>query len=401
MIIKNKITHLILVLSYIGFTSACHGQEENSWLRLADFGGLQRERAVGFSIGNYGYITTGLDTAEQTKKDLWQYDPELNSWTQMSDFPGIARKDAIAFTINNKGFVGTGFSHDDSEIGTYLNDMWCYSPTSNTWDSIAPYPGGDGLGVSNAASFAIAENGYVACGKIGSNDYISDLWEYNSIEDVWTIRIPFPGGDRQQLIAMSLLEKGYVGLGTDHDIHRKDFWMYDPITGLWESKSDFVGTERALSSSFTLAPKGYIVFGLDGGYKDELWEYNPYDDTWRIKAPFPGGGRKNGIAFSINNVGYAGIGKEIDGKKRSFYAYHPNLPLSIDENNNSIQNLFPNPADDLITLQLKNTFHAGKIKIIDINGRLVMDNYISDNDHTININGINKGTYFIIIQMKK
>ena len=40
------------------------GQTENFWLKKNDFGGLKRERAISFSIGDYGYVGTGVDTGE-------------------------------------------------------------------------------------------------------------------------------------------------------------------------------------------------------------------------------------------------------------------------------------------------------------------------------------------------
>ena len=49
--------------------------QENDWDKRADFGGLKRERAVAFSIGDYGYVGTGIDTAEIVHNDLWRFDP--------------------------------------------------------------------------------------------------------------------------------------------------------------------------------------------------------------------------------------------------------------------------------------------------------------------------------------
>jgi hypothetical protein len=45
---------ILLVLPFIGST-----QTENYWTKKSDFAGLKRERAVAFSIGDYGYVGTG------------------------------------------------------------------------------------------------------------------------------------------------------------------------------------------------------------------------------------------------------------------------------------------------------------------------------------------------------
>jgi hypothetical protein len=45
---------------------------------------------VGFSIGNKGYLGTGLDHDYPSyKKDFWEYDPVANAWTQKADFGGL------------------------------------------------------------------------------------------------------------------------------------------------------------------------------------------------------------------------------------------------------------------------------------------------------------------------
>jgi hypothetical protein len=47
----------------------------DTWTQKADFGGIGREGAVGFSIGSKGYIGTGVDDSYSYKKDFWEYTP--------------------------------------------------------------------------------------------------------------------------------------------------------------------------------------------------------------------------------------------------------------------------------------------------------------------------------------
>ena len=82
----------------------------NTWTQKADFGGGTRSQAVGFSIGNKGYIGTGKEDWAY-KRDFWEYDPATDTWTQKADFGGTARCDAVGFSIGNKGYLGTGFDN--------------------------------------------------------------------------------------------------------------------------------------------------------------------------------------------------------------------------------------------------------------------------------------------------
>src|ERR1044071_7959894 len=78
---------------------------QDGWLQKADFGGVGRRLAVGFSIGDKGYIGTGVIWDESLRKDFWEYDPDANYWTQKADFGGTERWGAIGFSIGNKGYI--------------------------------------------------------------------------------------------------------------------------------------------------------------------------------------------------------------------------------------------------------------------------------------------------------
>ena len=100
---------LVLAL-FVILTGSCFGQIENTWTKMSDFSGLKRERAIAFSVNGFGYVGTGVDTAEVVYNDLWKYDASNDTWTQVASIPGEVRRNAIAFTINDKGYVGTGIN---------------------------------------------------------------------------------------------------------------------------------------------------------------------------------------------------------------------------------------------------------------------------------------------------
>ena len=70
-----------LLLALLLAICLTNGHAQDTWTQKADFGGLERYGAVGFSIGNKGYMGTGTDDAT-FKKDFWEYDPAFNTWTQ-------------------------------------------------------------------------------------------------------------------------------------------------------------------------------------------------------------------------------------------------------------------------------------------------------------------------------
>ena len=59
-----------------------------TWIQKADFAGGDRSNAVGFSIGNKGYVATGVDASRGLRNDFWEFDPISGNWTKKADFPG-------------------------------------------------------------------------------------------------------------------------------------------------------------------------------------------------------------------------------------------------------------------------------------------------------------------------
>ncbi len=102
----------------------------DSWTPLTEVGGGPRSNAVGFSIGGFGYIGTGV--AGGFENDMWVYDPLANTWMMLADFEGVARRSAVGFSIEGKGYIGTGFP--------LRRDFWAYTPpfVGATYQSALP-----------------------------------------------------------------------------------------------------------------------------------------------------------------------------------------------------------------------------------------------------------------------
>ncbi len=84
----------------------------DTWAEKAEFPGAARFRAVGFTLGERGYLGTGLaaivEGSADVFQDMWGYDPGADAWTQIPDFGGSARGAAVCFTLGSWVYVGTG-----------------------------------------------------------------------------------------------------------------------------------------------------------------------------------------------------------------------------------------------------------------------------------------------------
>jgi len=381
---------MILLLFLIVCTSLF--SQGNSWRQLNDFLGGQRERAVAFAIGDYGYLGTGSDTAEQVRKDLWRYDPLLDSWTQMADLPGAARRDAIGFSAEGKGYIGLGVDNHVSILGNKMKDLWEFDPILNTWLQKADYPGGGGNGVFFSTVFVADEKAYVCGGKIGPNLYLNQVWEYKPSADAWTARAPFPGGVRYLAVSFSLNGEGYVGMGANQDVYKKDFYKFNPGSNTWSAIAPFPAYERGSASAFALNGRGYVCLGTNGGLLDDLVEYNPITNTWAIRASYGGSSRKNAIAFVVHDKAYVGTGKGYSGKRRGMQEYSHVDYTSLEEQVLNPLLVYPNPTHGAVYLNQSVSEHS-KIIVLDILGNLVLESELDQEE--INLINLPQGNYIL------
>jgi N-acetylneuraminic acid mutarotase len=311
----------IAIMVFCASTASIFAQ--NPWTRKADFGGLPRPSAVGFSIGEKGYIGPG-----NYYRDFWEYNPSTNSWTQKADFSGSARFGAVGFSIGEKGYIGTGYSY-----GSTTRDFWEYDPATNRWTQKADFGGSARY---NSVGLSIGSKGYIGLGHPVSTMYFRDFWEYDPSTDSWTQKADFVGSMRWLAVGFSIGDKGYIGTGADaRGVSTREFWQYDPTTDTWNRQADFGGVERVYATGFSIADNGYI--GTGSGLRD-FWEYDPLSNTWTQKADFGGTGRGGATGFSVGEKGYIGLG---DGQS-DFWEYDPKKLLP-----DQVQLLYPADTDTI------------------------------------------------------
>ncbi len=182
----------------------------NIWTKKADFGGTERDGAVGFSIIDKGYIGTG-----DFKKDFWEYNPATNIWTKKADFGGAQRTGAVGFSIGNKGYLGMGDASPAN--GIIFKDFYEYNPKLNTWTKKADYGGGEG---ANHTGFVMNGKGYI--------QHSVNFQEYDPATNKWTEKANFPLQYLNTQVGFAIGKNGYVGGGNNAGTLTKDFWMYCP-----------------------------------------------------------------------------------------------------------------------------------------------------------------------------
>ncbi len=360
------------------------------WNQKATFGGVARHRASAFAIGDKGYVGMGhYNTGEHVIfKDLWEYDPATDSWTQKADFGGSLRYQCAAFSIGDYGYLGLGRNADDN----YEQDFWKYDPSANLWYPIADFPGVPRRG---AAAFVINKKAYVGLGQTDGG-YAKDFYKYNPNTNTWTQVADFIGVARTSSAYFVVNNKAYVGTGHTFGTPLKDFYEYNPTSDYWIQKADVGDSLRQDATGFAVMGEGYIGTGnnVDGSvnYKD-FWKYNVATDTWARVADFGGVARRYMVSFVIDNTAYCWGGTNGTNLK-DLWSFNPYL--SVDELNDKVVSIYPNPATTQVIFNLNNINNAS-ITIYNSNGQLISTLNDMSNQYVLNKESLSNGLYFYTI----
>lgn len=303
------------------------------WVQKADFVGIERHFGVGFSIGNKGYVGTGgvyIVNAWNMKRDFWEWDQVSNVWTQKADFGGVARFSATGFSIGTKGYIGTG---SGGTTGTFFyNDFWEWNQATNVWIRKADFGGG---ARQRAEGFSIGAKGYIGTGySSGPSTFYSDFWEWDQLTDTWTQKANFAGCARHSAVAFSIGTKGYIGTGYCSGVQdQQDLWEWDQANNSWTQMANFPGTARRGAVGFSIGTKGYIGTGFSNASQDQqdFWEWDQSSNSWTAIPAFGGTARNGAFGFAVGTNMYVGGGysNSTSSYAKDFWEFNPNCVLHI------------------------------------------------------------------------
>jgi len=106
----------------IGKIKTASARAPDSWTQKTDVGGIARQNAVGFSIGNKGYIGTGVDILTGTSNDFWEYIPLCPSPPPPTNTTPVGNLSICSGNYTTLTASGTGTLgwYDSQEGGTWL-----------------------------------------------------------------------------------------------------------------------------------------------------------------------------------------------------------------------------------------------------------------------------------------
>jgi len=240
-------------------------------------------------------------------------------WQSLSNF-NDARDEATSFVINNKMYVFGGSPGTPNQ----MNDLWEYNTLTDVWTQKAPCPCD---ARTQAVAFTLNNKGYIATGyNQDQNQFYNDFWEYDPTLNNWTQKASLVGAAaRLGAVAFVINNRAYVGGGiTTGGVLTDDLWEYDASLNYWLPR-DTCSSIGRWAASFVLGDKAYVGLGrLTGGVPNNtsFYSYDQLSNTWSQIADFTGGARTGTVSFSYSGQGYVGWGDEGTGTNaEEFYTY--------------------------------------------------------------------------------
>jgi N-acetylneuraminic acid mutarotase len=313
--------------------------QSGNWVSRATFSGVAMGGGASFVINDQAYVGTGINpltpniklttmfryTYAKILSTPYGYDSAYGSWTQITDFPGQARSNAVGFSIGGTtGYIGGGLADDGF---TPLNDYYSFNPGTG-WSEIDSLvdQNGNSHPRYDAVAFSFDTTAYVLTGTDNYN-YFNDIYRYSPTTNSWIALPAMPGSKRSAAIEWVYNGKGYLVTGYTNGSKWSsgtqcyDFWYFTPgsdtDTTSWTRLHDIFNTNAAtfddgytniirvhgvgfIELATPIGDKGYVTLGaLNSGDVTFTWEYDFATDLWTEKTPYEGTGRTGSVGFSL------------------------------------------------------------------------------------------------------
>jgi hypothetical protein len=175
--------------------------------------------------------------------------------------------------------------------------------------------------------------------------------------------------------------------------------VYDIVSNSWSSAMNMPAA-RYGGAAVYLDGRIYYLGGADGGVLTPNFNNNNYFDsvtgTWNSALSLLNE-RSGCSAVAVNNKIYLIGGVDSNGNAVSWnHEYAPDVPaLSVNNYNFDNVNIYPNPADNKIHIDLQSIITCSSVQIINSFGELITEQNIQGDQIDLNVNYLPTGIYIL------
>jgi|GEM_PF-5377953 len=355
-----------------------------------------RYEGVAFAAGDKVYYGLGQNASlGYADNKFYKYDPVTNTWDTIALFPGTPRRLASAFSVGGKGYVGFGV---DPVTTLQLSDLWEYDPAQNLWTQKTGLPAASGWLAGTAT--ASATKGYAG---LGLHDHTSGFlnlnwWEYDPVADTWSQKNDIPGFGLYQPSSFTIGDSIYIvcGMGSALLVPTREVWLFDIQSNIWTQQPDFPGSARTSVSAFTIAGTGYAGYGLGNGATDLFNDFYSYDASSGIWTPelfcatalFDAACATTEKGYVINNTSWNSTSPDVWE-----YADVGTSISALEEEN--FLNVYPNPSHGIVKI---NAPHSAVVEVFDVEGKVLETFHPEAGENELNLFCLANGIYYVTME---
>ncbi|MBR6550470.1 MAG: hypothetical protein IKT71_04630 [Paludibacteraceae bacterium] len=142
---------------------------------------------------------------------------------------------------------------------------------------------------ASAVSFVVGDYAYIFGGRDANNNYLNDLWKYDTKNDTWIYLGATPLEGRVNATACVHNGVVYIGLGfsangdyLNSTGYLTDWWSYDPTINEWQQLSDYPANTTTRAISMVGENELYVGYGFCRTYERDMYRYDIVQDTWNF-----------------------------------------------------------------------------------------------------------------------
>lgn len=293
---------LLLIITFVGLISNVQSQ---NWDQLTNFPGGSRDDGCSFTIDNVVYCGTGRDSSFAMQPDFYSFNLLTEQWDTIGAMPfAMRRQYSSSATYNSEGYVFGGFNH----FGEYLNDLWRYSPTTNSWYYLgqAPFEGRSGM-----QSFVIGQIFFVVGGRTANQVATNEVWGYHFVDHTWQSFSPVPGDGIWRGFGVVNGDIGIVGMGSDStNSKRGEIYFYDLALDQW-TYDPSIDTEPMTYPAAGMINNRLLLYGGEdtlGVNRNDFRYLDISTMTWNTMNSFPQEARRGVMTFCSSSDFYITTG---------------------------------------------------------------------------------------------
>lgn len=232
----------------------------------------------------------GIDNAGNILNETWSYDPNNDQWSQSGSptWPAARYGHSMVWVSTNTSIAG-GFLFGGGNATSYMGDTWFYDAYMGYWNNLNPSNNPDPR--DGAVLFYDQNNQVVFLfGGMNGTGYLNDMWVYDFTINTWspiTINGAWPQG-RHHAAGCYFPKSNKMILFGGYDVsgdYLGTTWEYDSSLNKWrnvvnENNGPHPGKGLAWHNmDYDYFSNSLVLFGGYNGYwsSNEVWSLT-YDD---------------------------------------------------------------------------------------------------------------------------